>query len=301
MAKIEQRRALDDLYMEGVEVRFWKDPETKKPDAAIGPFEGEDGERILPAKGVTCVFVRPPNPVQREEAMRNANAKRARALVKTQRDKDSEEHLTSLAYLVDMSEEALVDYVIMAKTGERAADAERDVLSREEWKEMTTYQDAARQFAQMTPEQLENDPEWAAFSELEERYSQQIHERELQLEDADRDILQRVPRDKVEEQALKKRAEFVGSQAFLNEYQRWMNYYAAREVDDTSLLFFANVDDYATAHEAIKDKLVEAMDPFIGDGSEAKNSPRVAPGSDLSVLPETPETSESSIPEEQSA
>lgn len=271
MAKIEQRRALDDLYMEGVEVRFGKDPETEKPVGKIGPFLGEDGERIPPAKGETCVFVRPPNPVQREEAMRQANARRARALVKTQRDKDSEEHLTSMAYLVDMSDVILIDYVLMTKSAERSQEAERDVLAREEWKEMTSYQDAARQFAEMTPEELEKDPEWAAFSELEERYSTQIQERELQIEDAERDILQRVGREKVEEQALKKRAEYVGYQAFLNEYQRWMNYYAAREFEDSTLLFFANVDDWATAHNDIKEKLAEAMEPFIQDGSEVKN------------------------------
>lgn len=301
MAKIEQRRALDDLFMEGEEVRFGRDPETKEPWAKVGPFRDDHDERIPPEPGTICMFVRPPNPVQREEAMRNANARRARALVKTQRDKDSEEHLTSMAYLVDMSDETLVDYVIMAKTAERTAEAERDVLSREEWKEMTSYQDAARQFAEMTPEQLENDPEWAAFSELEERYSRQIAERELQIQDAERSILTSIPRERVEEQALKKRSEFIGSQAFLNEYQRWMNYYSAREFDDSTLLFFTNVDDWATAHETIKEAVAEAMEPFITDGAEAKNSSRAAPGSDLSVLPETPETSESSTPEAQSA
>lgn len=301
MAKIEQRRALEDLYMKGVEVRFGKDPESDEPWQKIGPFEGEDGERTRPGEGVTCLWVQPPNPVQREECMRNANAKRARALVRTQREKDSEEYLTSLAYLVDMSVETLIDYVIAAKIGERTADAERFVISQEEWKDMTSYQDAARQFAQMTPEELEADPDWEAFSEMEERYSQQIAKRTLEMEDAERDALTKLPRDLVEEQALKKRAEFVGSQAYLGEYQRWMNHYSVREYDNKDLTFYAHVEEWSSAPEPVKEICAEALEPFISDGSEAKNSSRAEAGSDSSEPPVTPETSESSTPVEQSA
>lgn len=233
--------------------------------------------------------------------MRNANAKRALALVRTQRHLDSEEHLTSLAYLVDMSHETIVDYIIAAKIGERTADAERFVLSQEEWKDMTSYMDAARQFAAMTPEQLAADPDWESFSAKEEQYSREVAKRTMEIEDAERDVLQRLPREKLEEQALKKRAEFVGSQAYLGEYQRWMNYYSVREFENKDLTFFAHVDEWAAAPEPVKEICAEALEPFISDGSEAKNSSRAEAGSDSSEPPVTQEISESSIPLEQSA
>lgn len=165
---------------------------------------------------------------------------------------------------------------------------------------MTSYQDAARQFGEKTPEELAEDPEWEAFQELDTRFGDQVTERERQMADAERDALMMLlksGRDKVEEQALKRRAEFAGTQAFIAEYERQMQYYSVREMDDPNMLWFANVDDYSTADELVRETIAEALEPFINEGSTAKNSPRAASGSDSSVLPEKPETSESSTPE----
>jgi len=43
------------------------------------------------------VWVAPPNPQQREMALRDAQAARARSLLRARKDEDSEEYLTSMA------------------------------------------------------------------------------------------------------------------------------------------------------------------------------------------------------------
>lgn len=304
MANIKQRRALSDLFEEGVEVRFGKDPETGKPKGDIGPFLDSQGNRKPCPEGWINLFVRPADPVQREMAMREANAKRARALVKAKRDEDSEEYLTIMAFITDMDDTTLVDYVLIGDTGKRRADAEREILAMDEWKEMDAYQDAMRQFAELEPEQLENNEEWEALLELDKKFGDQILARETELSEAQRDVLSmmcRNNRDQLERKALERRAELVGTQAFINEYELQMLFYSLRDFEDTSQLFFENANELAQQHQTFRDTVSEALLPFISEAAEAKNLLGVASGSDLSELPSEPVTSDLSIPEDVSA
>lgn len=297
---IKARRALSELFKEGVEVRFWRDPETKKPMGDVGPFVDKDGRRTDPGDA-TVLWVQPPNPIQRDLAMREGQARRARALVKAKRDENSEEHLTIMAFLADMSDETLVDYVIANDTNERMAEAEREVLQQDKWKEMTSYQDAMRQFEEMSDEEREADPEWQALLEMDENYSREVAQRELQLQDAQRDALKFLARDLLEKKALDRRAELVGNQAFVVEYERQMRFYSVREFDDTEQLAFETPNDLASRPDELIEVLAKALRTFIAEVGDAKNSPRVASGSDSSELPSEPETSEASTLVGQSA
>lgn len=301
---IQARRKLDDLFMEGVEVRFGVDPETGKPGGWIGPFIKENGHPSICPEDHIQLFVRPPDPLQRDMSMREANAKRARALVKSKRDVDSEEHLTILAFLADMSEETLIDYVIQSEINVRRAEAEREVLSLEEWKDMEAYQDAMRQFDQMSPEELDGNEEWEAMLELDKKYVTQIEEREADLRESHREALRmQIASDRgaIERKALERRSEMVGTQAFLNEYQIQMLYYSVRQFEDKTKLFFEKATDVAAMPDVFQETLNEALLPFIAEAEEAKNSPRAESGSEQSEPPRKLETSESSIREEQDA
>jgi hypothetical protein len=304
MANIKARRALDDLFSEGVEVRFGKDPETNKPKGWIGPFLDSQGDRKPCPPDQINVWVRPADPLQREMAMREANAKRARAMVKAKRDEDSEEHLTIMAFLSDMDDETLIDYVVIGDTAKRRADAEREILALEEWKEMDSYQDAMRQFEKMTDEQLANSEEWEALLELDKKFGDQILEREKELSDAQRDVLRIMlngNRAEVERKALERRAEMTGTQAFINEYELQMLFYSLRDYDDSTQLFFESPEQLQRQHEKFRDIVSEALLPFISEAGEAKNLLGVVSGSESSELPSDPETSESSTQEELSA
>lgn len=294
---IKKRRALSDLFMEGVEVRFGKDPETGKPTGRIGPFVDDEGRPLPPRADEFAMYVRPPDPYQREQAMREANAKRARALVKAKRDEDSEEHLTIMAFLADMEDSTLVDYVLLGDANLRQAEAQREILAEEEWKEMPAYQDALRQFSAMDPGELEGNAEWEAFLELDAKFSNQVAKRERELTDAQRDVLGMLSREQLERKALEKRAEMIGTQAFLDEYQLQTEYFAVRDPEDTTKLYFESAMEFAGQHQTIRDTISEALLPFISDEAEAKNSQGAAvDGSTSSVPPAKQETSAASTP-----
>jgi hypothetical protein len=297
---IRQRRRLSELFRTGVEIRFIATD--SGPQGRIGPFVDPDSGRKIPAgDGDVCMFIRPPDPVQRDMALREANAKRARALVKAKRDEDSEEYLTAMAFIVDMESETLIDYVLMGDAGTRRGDAEREVLALEEWKDMTAYQDSMRQFGEMDPHELENNEEFEAIMELDAKFGSQVAQREAELADAQREVLRMelhaAGRESLERKAMERRAELIGNQAYIHEYERQMRFYAVRDADNIDLLFFERVEELASQPDEVQELIMEALVPFITEGDEAKNSRRVASGSDSSELPEPQETSEVSTPE----
>lgn len=298
---IKSRRLLSELFKTGVEIRFGAD-ENGNTVGKVGPFVDDDGRPIPRKEGrEVAMFVRPPDPLQREMAMRSAQAKRAASLVRAKRDEDSEEHLTILAFLADMSDETLVEYVLAAEQMERHSEAEREVLGLDEWKDFTALQDAFREYEDKEPEELEGDAEFQALMELDEKFGVQVTEREKQLTNAQREALGFLQREQVERKALEKRAELVGSQAFMHEYDRQMLYYSVRDPDKIDELFFENATELASQPDEVRDLISDALAPFISEAGEAKNSPRAASSSDSSALPANPETSATSSPEEPTA
>lgn len=298
MANIKARRALSDLFKQGTEIRFGPGPDGK-PLGEIGPFLRESGERLPPSDDQVVMWITPADPVQREQALREANARRAASIVRAKTDKESEEHLTAMAFLVDMSDETLVDYVIIGDSNMRMAQAEREVLSDEEWKDMASYQDAMRQFQEMDASELEGNPEWEALLELDEKYGAQVRERADELAETQREILRaQCSRDRasVEKLALNKRAELAASSVFMTEYDRWMTFFAVREFDDNTKLFFESPTEYLRQPAEVKELIATALITYISDAGEAKNSPGAADGSDSSVPPRRPATSVASTP-----
>jgi len=289
---IKARKRLAELFNRGIEVRFNED------GGRIGPFVNEDGNRISPAEGEVAMWITPPSPDQREQSLRDAQAARARALLRSQRDPDSEESLTSEVFISGMSDETLLEYVVMSDLDERQQIAQREVLSREEWKNFEALQDSMRIF-----QEQQGDPEaeeWRDLMEADRRFGAQIEERVDELTDAARQTLGMFNRDELMRRAKEKRQEIVGSQAFMAEYEQLMMYYAIRDVDDRRMLFFDSVQEWKEQPDEVREVIVEALSQFVGDVAEAKNSSRAASGSDSSALPSEPETSESSTQKESS-
>lgn len=287
---IKARKKLTELFRRGVEVRF--DAE----GGHLGPFLDEDGKEIPPTDDQVAMWIQPPSPYQREMAMRDAQAARAKAMLRAKRDENSEEFLTSKAFLAEMTDETLVEYLLLVGTEERRNEAIRDVLSREEWADFPTLQDAFRRM-----EEQDGDPESDEYRDLMEadrRYGKQVSEREAELADAARDSLGYFQREELERRALEQRSELSGSQAFMSEYEKQMMFYAIRDIENNANLFFDSVDEWNEQPEEIRSVVVDALTLFIGEAAEAKNSPGAVSGSDSSALPSEPETSAPSTPRE---
>lgn len=299
---IKARRRLSDLYKRGVEVRFGADSDGR-PYGRVAPegegyFLGEDGKPLPLGPDEVAAWVQSPSPLQREMALRDAQASRARALVRARRDKDSPEHLTSLAFLVEMEDVTLIEYVLVSTADERRQDAMREVLAEDEWKDISDYQDAFRQFDEgYSDEDLAANEEYQALLELDAKLGEQVDARAMELYTAEHESLVMKGREKVEKEALERRIEIAASQSFMAEYERQMMFFSVRDIDDHGQLFFESARESAEQEDDIRQVFAEALERFISDVGEAKNSPRAASGSQPSELPTKLETSESSTPE----
>lgn len=285
---IKARRKLSDLYARGVEVRF------NAEGGHMGPFEEPAGEDEV------AVWVAPPSPLQREMALRDANAARAKALLRLRRDEESEEYLTSRAFVAEMGDDTLVEYLLMHENERRQSEAMRDVLAQDEWKDFAALQDAMLQYESGELEADEEDADYQALMAADKRYGDQVNKRIEELYEADAEAMRILPRTTWEKRAVEKRGDLVGSQIFMVEYERQMTFYSVRDIEEHGVLFYDSAREWAGEDELIQQAVSDALVSFINEVGEAKNSQGVAPGSEQSVLPSEPETSESSTPEESS-
>lgn len=292
MANIAARKKLSALYDRGRAVRFGPEGSRIAPN---GRFDAEDplGEDEIE------LWIAPPNPHQKEMSLREAQASRARSLLRVKRDQESEEHLTAMAFLADMDKETLVFYLLEAGEDGRTQAAIREVLAEKEWENIDELRDAMTQFEESGADV--DDPEYKSLLDADRRYGEAVAKAARDLLEASRDSLQLLSREELERRGLDRRCELVGSQAFISEYERQMKFYSVRESSNHSTLFFANPAELAEQDELIQTAISNALHQFINEGSEAKNSQGVARGSEWSELPVTEETSEASTPKTASA
>lgn len=308
---ITQRKRLSELYANGVEVRFHGDGDDvkfgifdpkKKDDEGkptqVGPVDelGELRHTFEPSDDDVIIWVQPPSPLQREEALRDAQAARSRAFLDSKKE-DSPEALNTKAFLANMGHDTLIDYLLSSGEQERRERAQREVLGRDEWDDFTALQDAMRQWNEAgSPRDSE---QWKSLLERDEEFGKQVNDAANYLREADRESLKLVAdRRELERRAFDKRVEMLGSQHFMSEYEKRMTHFGARDPENKKELFFESVADLMSEDEEVWDALSEALVYFLEDPAEAKNSPRAADGSQPSELPEKRETSEASTPKE---
>lgn len=276
MANIAARKKLSALYARGVELRFTPEgPRIANPDENRGRFPADD----KPGPDDVQMWIAPPNPHQREMALREGQAARARAMLKVKNNQDSEEYLTTKVFFSEMSFETLVDYMLLNDQQDRMNEAMRTVLGEEEWENFPELQDAMRQYQEAIDAYAESgegvdpqtDPEWEPLREADARFALAIDEREHQMRDATRESLVMVGRDELERRAMEKRGEMVGSQAFAIEYEDQMRFFSVRDSDNHNALFFENVAALREVEDVVREAIVEALRMFISEGTEAKN------------------------------
>jgi len=262
--------------------------------------KGDDGKPVVktddePSSDDVAIWVGPPSPLQREMAVREAQAARARAMLEARKKEESDQYVNARAFLANLDFEDLVDYVLDSEENERITRARRDVLAEKEWEDFNNLRDAMRQFEEAgSPWE---DPEWADLLERDRMFGEQVFNRGNQIREADREGLILQPREELEKRALDRRIEIAGTSVFMRVYDEWMLFYACRDDEDHTLQFFENIAEMKSAPEEIQIALKEKLDEFINDPVEAKNSQAAGSGSTSSVPPNEPETSQASTPE----
>lgn len=279
---IQKRKRLQALFERGGYVRF-NDTGVVDKDAEEGPDDIK-------------VWVGPPSPLQREMAIREAQAARSRAMLEARGDSNSSQYLNARAFLASLDQEQLADYVLDLDDADRMGRARREVLMEKEWEDFNALRDAMRQFEEAGSPQ--DDPEWEHLINRDRLFGDQVQEVFERLRDGDRESLMLQPRVELEKKALEKRVDQAGGTVFMKTYEDWMLYYACRDDEDHSQQFFEDLSDLKSMPDEVQDVLAHRLADFINEAAEAKNSPRAASGSASSVPSDAPETSEPSGPQE---
>lgn len=285
LTRIEKRRRLDALFDRGGYVRLGKADDQK---FTIDP-EVESEDDLL-------IWVGPPSPLQREMAVREAQAGRARLMVDARSNENSTEWITIRGFIAELSREPLIDYILDLDETEFLSQGRRDVLMQKEWEDFNSLRDAMRQYEEAGSPQ--DDPEWKSLLERDRAFGEQVTERAVEHRADASAGYALMPREQLEEKAIEKRIEQAGSAAFMTKYEEWMLFYSCRDDVDHKLLYFDTPDDVKSLPDEVQVAFGTKLAAFIADAAEAKNSPGAASGSVSSVPPAEPETSESSTPEE---
>lgn len=257
-ARIEKRKRLESLFDRGGYVRLNVDTEGRP----IVEPESHDESDIL-------IWVGPPSPLQREMAIREGQARRARVMLDARDREDSDTWLTIHNFVRGLSMGALVDYVLELDEQEHYSQARRDILQQKEWEDINQLRDAMRQYEEAGSPV--GDPEWDKFLARDQELGDQIYKRAMEIRDDARAGYMHMPRGKVEDKALDKRIDQAGSGAFMTTYEEWMLFYACRDDEDHTELYFDDPNDIKKLPTEVHGALAEKLQSFISDGAEAKN------------------------------
>lgn len=288
LTRIDKRKRLSALFELGDYVRFNCDADGK-PVVNPDPASDEDMR----------VWVSPPSPLQREMAIREAQAARARAMLDGRDKEGSQQWLAVHGFIRGLSINALLDYVLELDESERLQEARREVLKDPQWDDFNALRDAMRQYEEAGSPG--DDPAWTALLDRDVAFGEQVSDRADELRLAAREGYALMPRAQVETKAIDKRIEQSGSAAFMTTYEEWMLFYACRDDEEHGLLFFDSVDDLKSQPEPVQDALADRLAQFITEAAEAKNSQGAVPGSTSSAPSDAPEMSEASTPVESNA
>jgi hypothetical protein len=284
LTRIDKRKKLDALFDRGGYVRLNSDSQGRP---IVDP-EVESPNDVL-------VWVGPPSPLQREMAIRDAQASRARAVLQARNDESSDTWATIRAFIASMSKEELIEFIIDLNETDYIAQARRDVLVEKQWEDFNQLRDAMRNYEDAGSPA--GDPEWEPLLERNRDFADQVLARADVLEGDARGGYKFMPRANLEEKAVDLRIEQAASSAFMVAYEENMLFYSCRDDEDHKALYFDSVDDMKSQPQEMQDGLARKLASFITDAGEAKNLQGVVPGSTSSEPPASPETSESSTPE----
>jgi hypothetical protein len=282
LTSIQKRKRLEALYARGEYVCFG--PNGVKP---------KDAE---PAEDDIRIWVGPPSPLQREMSIREATASRNRAVLNAKRNDADSFIVNASVFVAGLADEDLIEYILDLDDADRLSRARREVLLQKEWEDFNALRDAMRQFEEAG--EPREDPEWAPLLERDQQFGQAVDAEYNTLREGDREGMKLIPRHEQEKRAIDKRVEQQGSALFMKTYEDSMLWYACRDDEDHSVLFFDAVPDLRSMPEEVQEALANMLATYINEAAEAKNSQAAGSGSPSSEPVKEPETSPVSSPDE---
>lgn len=279
-ANIQKRKRLQALFERGRLVHF-------------------DANGVVPEpvpEGMS-VWVGPPSPLQREQAIREASAARSRAILHARGEDDGSEINQTKAMLTAFTEEGVREFLIVSEETTRLQEARRRVLAEDEWEDFNALRDAMRQYEEAGYPETD---EWVPLLARDRKFGEDIQKVADELRETDMDVLKMLPRVELEKRIIDRAVEQAGSASFMQAYDRNMLWFAVRDDAEHDVLFFENPEEIISLPQPVQDAIRVAYDEFITEAGEAKNLPRAVPGSALSAPSDEQAISEVFGPEESS-
>jgi hypothetical protein len=258
-ARINKRKRLDALFDRGGYLTVGSDG-AGRPVINPETTEGDDN--------VARFWVSPPSPLQREMAVREAQAARARAMIEARDSSGSAQWLTVRGFISGLDADGLINYVCELDEAEYLAEARRDVLIQPEWEDFSTLRDAMRQFEEADDPTAE---EWQPLIQRDKDFGDQVTVRYAELREDAMAGYKLMPREQLETKAIDRRIEQAGTSMFMAVYEEWMLYFAVRDDEDHQDLYFDSVNEIKALPMEVQEALAGKLASFITDVTEAKN------------------------------
>jgi hypothetical protein len=217
-------------------------------------------------------------------------------ILRAKRDPDSQPGLVADEMIERMTLNEVCEYIVSMSEGDQQTEATRNVLRKDEWEDIDALRDAMRRWEEAGSPT--DDPEWEDLLEKDRIFGEDVAEEVARIQEAEVESLKLLARPELNRMAKEKRLDGVGNQQFMDTYQTYLMFYSCRDSEDHQELFFDSVEEMRSMPDEVQEELLRAFAAFISEVGEAKNSPRVADGSEQSAPPEEPETSEPSTPQE---
>jgi hypothetical protein len=252
--RIEKRKRLEKLFERGRYVCF-------NADGSVA--DSDDGQ------WVERIYVASPNPFQRDQAMREGQAARARITLDARENSGSTDWVTIRSFISGLTHSDLVEFILNSKAVERLNDARREVLQEDEWDDFNQLRDSMRQYEEEGSPT--SDPKWDSLLERDMTFATQVTDRADVFRDTESESLTMLPREALEKQAVEIRIENAGSLAFVAEYENWMMLYSVRDDNNHDELMFDELLEFKSMPRVFQGAVADTLAGFIDESSEAKN------------------------------
>jgi hypothetical protein len=247
-------------------------------------FDDGQGEPI-------AVLVRKMNPVDHQNALRHANAARARTAALKNHPED-DEYQSQFAQVVDYDRDELTRYLLEEHRLTRVPVVEAELADEEEWSKDGYLDGLKHAWMDGLKDQYALDPEDTegkrVLSELE-RFQNKVDEFiQVELDNLE-DTLDKRTEDDLRKTVFEKLMTTQASIAWLQEYRRCEVAYGTR-TEDGKERYFANRDEVSELPVEIYSKLTETYQEISVPVDEGKDLPETEASSPSSAQPESQAT-----------
>lgn len=247
------------------------------------------------------VYMRRPNPYELEEALKDGNAARARAVIRMRKEgtTENEQIEGQLWDIGDIAE--LAKYVVAERSQELYSRAHAKVSADEKYSEDSVLESSLEnleKWAETTPAEGDDDYEdYRNTLEYIEGFNKEVEE---QYEAFRNDELGKALHEgDLEEKVRRILIDRASGIEFLREYRVSCVYFSAREPDDKTKKYFSARQEVKELPYEVLSQLIIWYDEIDMGREEVKNLQGAAPSSPESAPSDSPETSELSGPVEQ--